>query len=88
VGGDEALRGRAAIITSWPADRDEASSWSAKYRPWAIEGDRAVAVGTSRYLAVDGDSLDREYHNAFLCRFDDDGRCSEFTELYLARKSA
>jgi len=52
----------------------------------AVEGDRAKAVGMSRYLAGDDDAVDREYHNVFLCRFDDDGHCSEFTELYLERK--
>jgi hypothetical protein len=29
--------------------------------------------------------VDREYHNVFLCRFDEDGRCREFTELFLKR---
>lgn len=85
--GDDAVLGREAIVSSWLADRDDPSSWSAEYRPWAIEEDRAVAVGTSRYLAEDGASVAREYHNVFLCRFDDDGRCREFTELFLARPS-
>jgi ketosteroid isomerase-like protein len=79
---DDAVLGREAIVASWLADPDDASSWSAEYRPWAIEGDRAVAVGTSRYLSEDGDSVDREYHNVFLCRFDDNGHCREFTELF------
>ncbi|MGH3136107.1 MAG: YybH family protein [Gaiellaceae bacterium] len=84
--GDDAVLGREAIVANWLADRDDANSWNAEYRPWAVEGDRAVAIGTSRYLAADGNSVDREFHNVFLCRFDADGRCSEFTELYLERK--
>jgi hypothetical protein len=81
--GDEAVHGRDAIVAAWLADRDEPGSWSAEYHPWAIDGDRAVAVGVSRYLA-DG-AVDREYHNVFLCRFDADGACREFTELFLRR---
>jgi ketosteroid isomerase-like protein len=81
---DESARGRGAIVAAWLGDRDEPGAWTAKYRPWAIDGDRAVAVGVSRYLTSDG-TLDREYHNVFLCRFDADGRCTDFTELYMKR---
>jgi hypothetical protein len=77
--------GRSAIVTAWLDDRDEPGSWSAEYRPYAIEGERAVAVGVSRYFRDDG-SVDREYHNVFLCRFDEDGRCREFTELFMRRE--
>jgi hypothetical protein len=80
----ETLHGRAAIVSNWLGDRDEPGSWTAEYGPWTIDGDRAVAVGVSRYLRADG-SLDREYHNVFLCRFDGEGRCREFTELFLRR---
>jgi ketosteroid isomerase-like protein len=82
---DEPVRGRDALVESWLADRDEPGSWTAEYRPWLVSGDDAVAVGVSRYLA--GDDVDREYHNVFLCRFDGDGRCREFTELFLRRPS-
>jgi hypothetical protein len=50
-----------------------------------VSGDSAVAVGVSRYLADDRKSVAREYHNVFLCRFDDEGRCREFTEVFLRR---
>lgn len=82
---DEPIVGRDAIVESWLGDRDEPGSWDARYEPWAIEGVRAVAVGVSRYLGPDRETVDREYHNVFLCRFDGDGRCSEFTELFLRR---
>ena len=85
--GSESLQGRAAIVASWLSDRDESGSWSATYEPWAIEGDRAVATGASRYFGADTRTVAREFHNVFLCRFDDEGRCSEFTELFLERKS-
>ena len=47
-----------------------------------MDGDRGVGVGTSRYLAT-GDNPERLYHNCFLMKFAEDGRCSEFTEYYM-----
>ena len=83
--GDEAVRGREAIVANWLEEPDAAGSWTAEYRPWAVDGDRAVAVGVSRYLAEDPEGVEREYHNVFLLEFDADGRCREFTELYTRR---
>jgi ketosteroid isomerase-like protein len=83
-GDAETLHGRDAIVASWLGDQDEPGTWSAEYQPWAIDGDRGVAIGVSRYLRPDG-TLDREYHNVFLCRFDDDGRCVDFTEHFIRR---
>lgn len=76
---NEPVSGRAAIVASWLDNRDEPGTWEAEYRPWAVDGDRAVATGTSRYDNADGKQL---YHNVFLCRFDADGRCREFTEVF------
>ena len=81
----EPVVGRDAVVESWLDDRDEPGSWDAHYEPWAIDGGRAVATGVSSYLGPDGETVEREYHNVFLCRFDEDGRCAEFTELYLRR---
>ena len=82
--GPDVAIGRDAIVQAWLEERDEPGSWSAEYRPYAIDGDRAVAVGVSQYYTADG-SLDREYHNVFLCRFDAEGRCRGFTELFMRR---
>ena len=82
---DDPVDGRAAIVDAWLAEPDEPGSWTAEYRPWAIDGDSAVAVGVSRYLGADRAAVEREYHNVFLCRFDDDGLCREFTEIFLRR---
>ncbi len=79
------MTGREAIVAGWLEEPDEPGSWTAEYRPWAIDGKRGVAVGVSRYLSSDG-AVDREYHNVFLCEFDEDGRCSSFTEHYLRRE--
>jgi hypothetical protein len=82
---EKPARGREAIAAGWLADRDEPGSWTAEYHPWAIDGDRGVAVGVSRYFGADRATVEREYHNVFLCRFDDEGRCRAFTEIYARR---
>ena len=79
------VRGRDAIVASWLDDQDSPGSWTAEYRPWLVHDDRAVAVGVSRYLAADGSTVEREYHNVFLLVFDEEGRCSEFAEVYMKR---
>jgi len=79
---DQTIRGRESIVASWLADQDDPASWDAHYEPYAVDGDRAVAVGWSRYVASDDDP-ERVYHNAFLLRFDDHGRCAEFREFYM-----
>jgi ketosteroid isomerase-like protein len=79
------LHGRDAIVASWLDEQDAPGTWDAEYRPWIVAGDRAVAVGASRYLAADGSTVEREYYNVFLLDFDADGRCSEFTEVYMRR---
>jgi hypothetical protein len=88
---DEPVRGRDGIVRAWVAPdgnesgRDEPDSWEAAYEPWVVDGDQAVAVGRSRYFAVD-DQPERVYHNAYLLRFDDEGRCREFTEYFLLER--
>ena len=43
-----------------------------------------MALGWTRYLEPAG-SLRDEYSNIFVCRFDADGQCSEFTEWWILR---
>ncbi len=79
---DRAVEGREAIVASWLEEPDDPAAWEARYEPYAVDGDRAVAIGWSRYLATDSES-ERTFHNAYLLRFAPDGRCSEFTEYYM-----
>lgn len=85
---DEPVRGREAIVRAWVApegaasSRDEPGTYDARYEPYAVDGDRAVAVGSSDYLAADG-SVERRYRNAFLLRFGPSGRCTSFTEWFM-----
>ncbi|HEY7133228.1 MAG TPA: nuclear transport factor 2 family protein [Candidatus Limnocylindrales bacterium] len=69
--------GRAAIVRDWTAEPDAPGSWEAEYRPLAIDGETAVSIGESRY------SNGKTYSNIFVCRFDADGRCTEFREWFM-----
>jgi ketosteroid isomerase-like protein len=86
-GDDEgALVGRQAIVDGWLEQPDDPGSWDARYEVFAVDGDRAVATGFSRYHPRGG-TPERTYHNVFLLRFDGDGRCVEFTELYMLEEA-
>jgi ketosteroid isomerase-like protein len=83
---DEPLHGREAIVTSWlEDDPDESGTFDASYVPVAVDGDVAVAVGESTYSKTPGGPVDSTYDNCFMLRFDDEGRCTEFTEWYVKR---
>lgn len=79
---DNPVVGADAIAESWLSDPDEPGSWTATYEPVAIDGDIAVALGTTRYRA-DHRQPQRTYHNCFVLRFDMSGRCQQFTEWYI-----
>jgi hypothetical protein len=83
---DEAVVGRAAVVASWLAEPDAPGSWNADYEVLAIDGDSFVAHGRTRYLTDDRREVEREFANVFVCRFDDEGRCREFTEYYNRRR--
>jgi nuclear transport factor 2 (NTF2) superfamily protein len=80
---DEPISGRDAIVASWLEDRDEPDAWIAQYEPWAIDGDRAVATGTTRYAEAGGS---RSFSNVFLLEFDADGACRAFTEVFVEER--
>jgi SnoaL-like domain len=84
-GDDDASPGAAGIADAWLEQPDDPASWEARYEVYAVDGDRAVATGFSRYFAQ-GDQPERTYHNVFLLRFGADGRCAEFLELYMLEK--
>jgi len=89
---DVPVRGREAIVRDWVAPkgnastRDEPDSWAAHYEPFAVDGDRAVAIGWSRYLAR-GDTPEKLYHNCYLLEFDGDGHCRSFTEFFILQRN-
>jgi hypothetical protein len=85
---DEPVRGRAAIVADWLGDQDAPGSWDARYEPLAIDGDVHISTGWTHYFD-DAGQLRDAYSNLFVCRFDDRGRCTIFTEWYVqARRFA
>lgn len=89
---DDPLRGRTAIVDDWLApggassSRDAPGTYDASYGPWAIDGPRVVAVGTSTYWTdATRSTIDRVFHNVFLVEFDASQRCRSFTELFAER---
>jgi len=81
---DEWITGRGEIVESWFDEPDEPGSYEAAYEPAAVEGDVAVATGSSTYRQPGG-SIRAIYDNCFVIRFDADGRCAEFTEWFVER---
>jgi ketosteroid isomerase-like protein len=79
----EPLRGRLAIVSSWLQNQDTPGTWSAEYKPYAVDGDLAVTTGVSKYYGADGKTVEREYWNVWLLHFDNDGRCRDFSEYYM-----
>src|SRR4051812_23452458 len=83
---DEPVRGRESVVTDWTDNKDDPGTYDAHYEPLAIDGDNHVARGWSRYFEADGSTLKDEYFNIYACRFDDQGRCSEFTEWWMQNR--
>jgi uncharacterized protein (TIGR02246 family) len=79
----DVVRGREAIVANWLENPDPPGTWQAEYVPVAVEGNTAVAEGRTRYFEADGKTLTREFGNIFVMRFDDQGRCAEFTEWFM-----
>ncbi len=90
---DAPIRGRDAVVASWlgeaehegASSRDAEGTYDASYAPVAVEGDVAVATGSSTYYEQPGGAVEKIYDNCFVMRFDADGRCREFTEWFMKR---
>jgi ketosteroid isomerase-like protein len=88
---DEPEVGRDAIVEAWlnpggnASGRDEPGTYLGEYHPFAVDGNKAVAIGTSTYWTDAARSkVDRLYFNNWLLEFADDGTCSSFTEYYMS----
>ena len=87
---DEPLRGRDAIVADWlspggdPASRDAPGAVEGHYEPFAVDGARAVAVGSTTYWAdATRATVEHRYYNCWLVEFDADGRCRSFVEYFM-----
>ncbi len=89
---DEPVKGRDAIVGDWlnPADdaanRDKPGTVEASYPCFAADGERAVAVGQTRYRDEPGGAISRRFENVWLMEFAPDGRCRSFIEHYMQPK--
>jgi ketosteroid isomerase-like protein len=92
---DDPIEDRDEVVKAFRAEgdhpeagtRDDPGTYEAEYRCIAVDGDVAVATGSSSYKdSVDGPVV-RVYDNCFVMRFDSEGRCREFTEWFIQRKS-
>jgi ketosteroid isomerase-like protein len=90
---DEPVRGRDAVVEAWlgesdhpgASSRDPEGTYEADYAPIAVDGDVAVATGRSTYRERPGGPISQVYENCFVIRFDETGRCREFTEFFIKR---
>lgn len=80
---DEPVHGRDAIVKSWLEGADDPGTYEAEYHPLAIDGDVHVASGVSRYFESPGGKPRDEYFNVYVCRFNDAGECTDFTEYWI-----
>jgi ketosteroid isomerase-like protein len=93
---DEPVEGRQAVVESWLGEgdhegapgRDQEGTYDAVYEPVAVDGNVAVATGSSTYTKEPGGPIEDVYDNCFVMRFDHDGRCREFTEWFMKRPDA
>ena len=88
--------GRDRVIETWLGEghsegastRDTPGTYEASYECIAVDGDVAVARGSSTYVTEPGGEVDKIYDNCFRLRFDSEGQCTEFTEYYMERPKA
>ncbi len=82
--GSDVTHGRQRIVAVWLENRDVPGTYRGLYRPILVQDDLAIAVGTTSYYTDDSQTtLDRAYHNLWILRFAEDGRCSSFTEWFM-----
>ena len=89
----EPVVGRDAVVASWLGETDDSTAstrdapgtYDASYAPVAVDGDVVVATGTSTYYDEPGGRVTQVFDNCFVMRFDESGRCRDFTEYYTKR---
>ena len=85
-GGQTSITGREAVVQDWLESAYEPDSpWEASYEPLAIEDQVHVAVGSTRYFREHG--VREDFTNIFVCRFDDEARCSDLREWWMLAPS-
>ena len=93
---DEPIEGRQAVVESWLGEgehedasaRDAPGTYEASYEPVAVDGRRRGGNRHQHLCKEPGGPVDIVYDNCFVMRFDDEGRCREFTEWFMKRPDA
>jgi SnoaL-like domain len=73
------LVGRAAIVEDWLARRDEPGETEFSFELLPAGDELGLVKGRTLYLTEPR----REYHNLWVIRLDESGRCTEFTEWWM-----
>jgi len=79
----EPWQGRQAIVDAWIARKDEPGSFRFRYEILSASGGLGIVRGWTQYL-----NPEKEYSNIWVMRFDEQGRCSEFIEWWVKRKTS
>ena len=86
TGGRTSIAGREVVVRDWlEAAYEPEAAWEAYDEALAIEDQVHVAVGSTRYFGEGG--VREDFSNIFVCRFDDEGRCSELREWWMRAPS-
>jgi hypothetical protein len=85
--GDDVAHGVDAIVAGWLEEPDQPDSWQMRTEALAVDGDLGVARCVTTYHATDQEPR-RVFHNIFLIRLTDDGRCGDFVEYYMREPTA
>jgi hypothetical protein len=81
---DEPWQGRDAIIEGWLARQDAPGTTTFRYQVLATGPDLGVVRGWTLYHTPPPS----EFSNVWLIRFDERGRCREFTEWWVERPAS
>jgi hypothetical protein len=92
---DDPEKGRDTIVFAWlhpggnASSRDKPGTYAMDVKPYAVEGNKAVAVGICTYWTDTSRSkVARIYYNNWLLEFGPDGKCSSFTEYWMVPRGS
>ena len=77
----EPWRGREEIVHRWLERKDEPGETTFAWRPLVDTAELSIVIGEATYR-----DPRRVYSNLWIIRFDDEGRCREFTEWWMEQR--
>lgn len=75
---DGELHGATNIVRWWREIDDDPDNWGFEWLPLVEKDDLAIITGITRYYEPP-----TTYRNLWVIRFDESGRCRDFTEWYI-----